>query len=149
MIQLPKNPTKKDYLQACKEHWIWAKENPDKEKSGCPYIPSDLTDTCFCCQERVDDGDIIGELDCSLCLLTGYAWKSNEWPACTLDRGSYFYQYGEADDKYTNHIIDREDFYGSEEELEEAQEQVRFWLKQKEYWANKMVEACDRALADL
>lgn len=149
MIQLPKNPTKKDYLQACKEHWIWAKENPDEEKSDCPYIPENLWDTCFCCQERMDNGDEKSHLFCACCLLTGYAWKSNKWPACILDSDSYYYQYGEADDKYTAHEIYREDFYGSEEELEEAREQERYWLKQKEHWANKMVEACDQALADL
>lgn len=133
MIRITKYSTKREALEACREHWQWLAENPGKDKDDWPELCPSIRDDCYCCEYMGYRPRVEWKLNCRKCPLTGYAWQPDKWPACTQEGSVY------------RHWSDKmEDLW--ERETEISREDI---LDQIALYAQKMVEACDKALSDL
>ena len=113
--------TKFESLIKCRNHWQWlAITGSDDKKS---YEPSyGWMYACACCEytSKLEKYDMFW--DCSKCPLTGYAWEKLERKTsfCDHDQDSYFKLW----------------FQGSSK-------------KERQFYAQKMVDACNRAIEDM
>jgi hypothetical protein len=119
----------KETLIKCRDHWQWLADNPDKEKTEWPGLDPGIQDECYCCEyaeHRRREEDLFHSQMCQLCPLLGIAWGSKtdyKWPGCVNDRNSFYYKWSRANDSGR--------------------------LKHKKLWAQRIADACTKALKAL
>ena len=120
----------KETLEACRDHWQWLADHPEKGKEDWPDLDENLCEDCYCCDflKRTN-----GDIDCALCPLSGYAWPVAGWPACLKSKESYYDQWS------TPHYI----LTGNR--IEDGRDRKEL-LADKRKHALLMVEACEAAL---
>lgn len=105
----------------CRNHWQWLAITGSNDKKS--YEPSlEWEQNCACC-EYVSKLEVYDQFwDCSKCPLTGYAWEGVDRVTsyCDHDHDSYFKLWLHASSK-----------------------------KERQFYAQKMVDACNRAIEDI
>ena len=113
-------------LYDCRNHWQWLEITGSANKEA--YKPAKKWQfNCACCESMGhiengtnDEGDYI----CDACPLMGYAWQDNPYgesaPCDWHNTGSYYFAWHEAETK-----------------------------EERQYYAHKMVQACNRAIEDI
>ena len=110
-------------LYDCRNHWQWLEITGDGNKRS--YEPATHWQfNCACCESMRHEScgrNKKGEYICDDCPLTGYAWQgdtSGDFAPCdTHNTGSYYYAWDTAETK-----------------------------EKRQYFAHKMVAACNRAI---
>lgn len=104
-----------------RNHYGWLAITGDEDKESYEPAIEAGVNCCFCCKFTDDDDDDDGNGGCDNCPLNGYAWKqNNNFVQCHNDPDSIYKKWHRAKT-----------------------------VEEKQYWAMRMVKACDKALEDL
>ena len=133
MITIDEKSTRKEALEACKQHWQWLADNPEKDKDDWPELDPTTHDDCYCCEFMLSQprGEM-NRIDCRNCPLSGYAWTAGKWPACCDDETSLYEMW-----RHAVALLDDEDI---------SEEKKEISLADRRKYALEMVAACDAAL---